>query len=202
MEQPIKVLLLDIGGVLLTDGWETSSREKAAVHFNIDAVELNQRHRNVFDAYESGRMTLDDYLRLVVFYEERSFTPDEFKAFMMDQSQPLQQTIDFMLDFKAKYKLPIVAVNNEPKELNEHRINKCGLKTIIDFFVSSCYVHMRKPDPRMYHLALNLAQVKPHEALYLDDRKVYTELASGLGIKAIQHTSLSNTIQQLKTYGF
>lgn len=202
MANTIKVLLLDIGGILLTDGWETSSREKAAAHFSIDAAELQQRHRNVFDAYESGRMDLDEYLRLVVFHRQRSFTAAEFKAYMMNESQPFQETIDFMIGFKEQYKIPILAVNNEPKELNEYRIHQYGLNRIIDTFVSSCYVHMRKPDPRIYRLALNLAQVKPEQALYLDDRKVYTELASDLGINVIQHTSLQNTRQKMQEFGF
>jgi putative hydrolase of the HAD superfamily len=201
MNPPIKLLLLDIGGVLLTDGWETKSREKAAELFSLDSVELNQRHRNTFDAYESGKITLDEYLDLIVFYEERAFSRDEFKHFMMAESKPYPHTIDYIARLKHQYKLPTATVNNEPLELNEHRINTYGLKHVIDVFVSSCYVNMRKPDPEMYRLALNIMQVKPQETLYIDDRKVYTEIAVKLGINAIHHTNLASTQHQLAGFG-
>jgi putative hydrolase of the HAD superfamily len=201
MTPPIKLLLLDIGGVLLTDGWETRSREKAAALFSLDSVELNQRHRNTFDAYESGKITLDEYLDLIVFYEERSFSREEFKQFMMDQSKPYPDTIAYITQVKHHFKLPTATVNNEPLELNEHRINTYHLKKVIDVFVSSCYVHMRKPDPKMYQLALNMMQIKPQETLYIDDRKVYTEIAAKLGINAIHHTGLASTQQQLASFG-
>lgn len=201
MTPPIKLLLLDIGGVLLTDGWETRSREKAAELFSLDSVELNQRHRNTFDAYESGRISLDDYLDLIVFYEQRPFSREEFKQFMMAESKPYPDTIAYITALKHHFKLPTATVNNEPLELNEHRINTYGLKKVVDVFVSSCYVNMRKPDPKMYQLALNMMQAKPQESLYIDDRKVYTEIAAKLGINAIHHTDLASTQQQLATFG-
>ncbi|WP_342648175.1 HAD family phosphatase [Mucilaginibacter sp. CSA2-8R] len=201
MQSPIKLLLLDIGGVLLTDGWETRSREKAAALFSLDSVELNQRHRNTFDAYESGKITLDEYLDLIVFYEERPFSRTEFKQFMMAESKPFPDTIDYISKIKHHFQLPTATVNNEPLELNEHRIHTYHLKSVIDVFVSSCYVNMRKPDPKMYQLALNMMQVKPQETLYIDDRKVYTEIAIKLGINAIHHTGLASTQQQLAGFG-
>lgn len=201
MPQAVKLLLLDIGGVLLTDGWETRSREKAAVHFSLDPDEFNLRHRNVFDAYESGKISLDEYLKLVVFYQDRSFSPDEFKSFMMNESKPFPEMIKFITDLKQANSLPIAAVNNEPLELNEYRIKTYGLKQIFDVFVSSCYVNLRKPDPKIYTLALNMMQSKAEETLYIDDRKVYTELAAQLGIKVIHHTGISSTREQLEWYG-
>ncbi|MCJ8209227.1 HAD family phosphatase [Mucilaginibacter sp. RS28] len=202
MPQSIKLLLLDIGGVLLTDGWETKSREKAAAHFSLDFDELNQRHKNVFDAYESGKMSLDQYLDLVIFHQERTFGRQEFKDFMLGESKPLEDMIAFMKALKQQYRVPIATVNNEPLELNEHRIKTCGLSSFIDVFVSSCYVNLRKPDPKIYQLALSIMQAKPEEALYIDDRKVYTEQAAAMGINTIHHTGLETTREQLKNFNF
>jgi putative hydrolase of the HAD superfamily len=89
----IKALLLDIGGVLLTNGWDSASRKLAAEHFSIDLKELNDRHRIIFEAYESGKMTLDEYLNLLIFCEERDFSIGEFKDFMYGQSQPYPEMI-------------------------------------------------------------------------------------------------------------
>ncbi len=47
--QTIKTLFLDIGGVLLSNAWERSSRQLAAEKFSLDIVELNERHHLCFD---------------------------------------------------------------------------------------------------------------------------------------------------------
>ena len=84
----ITTLFLDIGGVLLTNGWDRNIRIRAAEKFGLDQDEMNERHHLTFDTYEEGKLSLDEYLHRVVFYQDRSFSPEEFKAFMYAQSQP------------------------------------------------------------------------------------------------------------------
>jgi len=197
----IKVLLLDIGGVFLTNGWGTQSRKLAAEKFNIDFEEMNDRHKIAFDAYETGKLNLDGYLQLTVFYQSRSFSKEDFKAFMFEQSQPLQPMIDWICRLKQQYKLKTAAVNNEGKELNDYRVAKFDLSRFIDVFVSSSYVHLRKPDKDIYRLAMNILLVKPEECLYIDDRPIFTEVARGIGIHAIRHVNLEQTKQCLDEFG-
>jgi putative hydrolase of the HAD superfamily len=197
----IKALLLDIGGVFLTNGWDRGSRRAAADHFNINFDEMNERHRIIFDAYESGKSTLDEYLNLLVFYEPRAFTPQDFKEFMIGQSQPYQDMIDLVKGLKAKYGLQTIAVNNEGKEINEYRIKEYNLKSFIDVFASSCIIQARKPDKNIYLTALDLLQIEPEEAIYLDDRLVFIQAAEQLGINTIHHTNTNTTRNVFKTYG-
>ncbi len=198
---PVKALFLDIGGVLLTNGWDRYSREKAANRFALDFAAMNERHRIIFDAYESGKMSLDDYLKLLVFYEPRTFTPGEFKTFMMGESEPFPEMIELMAGLKQQYRLTTVAVNNEGRELNEYRIRNYNLKTVIDIFASSCFINARKPDKAMYTTALDIAQVQPQETIYIDDRLVFIEVAAQLGINTIHHTAIESTRQQLGSFG-
>lgn len=65
MRNSITCLFLDIGGVLLSDGWNHLARARAASHFELDVEEMEQRHAIVFDGYERDEMTLDRYLELV-----------------------------------------------------------------------------------------------------------------------------------------
>lgn len=197
----IKVLLLDIGGVFLTNGWGTQSRKLAAERFNIDFEEMNDRHKIAFDAYETGKLNLDGYLQLTVFYQSRSFSKEDFKTFMFEQSQPLQPMIDWICRLKQQYKLKTAAVNNEGRELNDYRVAKFDLNRFIDVFVSSSYVHLRKPDKDIYKLAMNILLVKPEECLYIDDRPIFTEVARGIGIHAIRHVNLEQTKQCLDEFG-
>ncbi|WP_342332471.1 HAD family phosphatase [Pedobacter sp. FW305-3-2-15-E-R2A2] len=197
----IKALLLDIGGVLLTNGWDSASRKLAAEHFSLDLKELNDRHRIIFEAYESGKMTLDEYLNLLIFCKERDFSIAEFKNFMYGQSQPYPEMIALIKQLKQKYGLQIIAVNNEGRELNEYRVNQFDLKSIFDIFSSSCFVRTRKPDRDFYTLALDLAQVKKEEVIYLDDRPVFIQAAQLLGIPGIQHNNVEMTTLAFAEYG-
>ena len=197
----IKALFLDIGGVLLTNGWDRNSRAAAAKKFGIDANEMNERHKVIFDAYESGKMSLDEYLHLLVFFQERQFTADDFKRFMMTQSVSFPDMIKLITDLKRKYNLACIAVNNEGRELNEYRIKQFGLKDIFDIFASSSFINARKPDKMMYKIALDLAQVSPEETIYVDDRQVFIEVASPLGLKTIHHENIESTKQQFQQFG-
>ena len=200
-QSQITTLFLDIGGVLLTNGWDRNIRMNAAEKFSLNYEEMNERHHLTFDTYEEGKLTLDQYLNRVVFYQERSFSREEFKKFMYDQSQPFPDMIELMRGLKARYNLQIAAVSNEGRELNVYRVQQFKLGTFIDFFVSSCFVHYRKPDADLYHIALDIAQVNPEQVVYIDDRAMFVEVAQGLGIKGILHTGTPATQKALEGLG-
>jgi putative hydrolase of the HAD superfamily len=189
----ITTLFLDIGGVLLTNGWDHNIRTRAAEKFDLDYDEMNERHHLTFDTYEEGKLSLNEYLNRVVFYEKRLFSREEFKAFMYAQSQPFPEMIELMRGLKAQYGLEVAAVSNEGRELTVYRVEQFQLGTFIDFFVSSCFVHYRKPDEDMYRIALDIAQARPEQVVYIDDRAMFVEVARGLGINGIIHTGYEAT---------
>lgn len=197
----IKALFLDIGGVLLTNGWDRNARKLAAEKFDLDYEQLNERHNLTFDTYESGKLSLDEYLKRIVFYEKRSYTPQEFTQFIMEQTGPFPDMINLVTDLKKRYNLKIAAVNNEGRELNEYRIRQFGLHSFMDMFVSSCYVHFRKPDQDIYRTALDIAQVSPEQVVYVDDRAMFVQVASSLGMHCIHHTDYDLTKQALANLG-
>jgi putative hydrolase of the HAD superfamily len=198
---PITALFLDIGGVLLTNGWDHTTRARAADQFGLNSEEMNERHHLTYDTYEAGKLSLDVYLDRVVFYQERSFSREDFKAFMYAQSQPFPQMIELMRGLKNRYGLKLAAVSNEGRELTAYRVQQFKLGTIIDFFVSSCFVHYRKPDTDMYRIALDIAQVSPEQVVYIDDRAMFVEVAQGLGIRSVLHSSYESTQKGLATLG-
>jgi putative hydrolase of the HAD superfamily len=198
---PITTLFLDIGGVLLTNGWGHNMRRKAAEIFGLDYEEMNERHHLTFDTYEEGKLNLYEYLNRVIFYQERPFSLEEFRAYMFEQSQPYQEMIDLVCDLKAHYNLKIAAVSNEGRELTIYRIQKFALGKFIDFFVSSCFVHYRKPDADIFRIALDIAQVPPEEVVYIEDRLMFVEVAQSLDIRGIHHTGYDSTRESLEALG-
>lgn len=198
---PITTLFLDLGGVLLTNGWDRHARELAAQTFGLDRKEMDERHHLTFDTYEVGKLTLEQYLTRLVFYEKRSFTMHEFRDFMFAQSKEFSEMTDMVRTLKAEYKLKVATVNNEGRELNEYRIRAFKLNSFVDFFISSCIVHVRKPDEDIYRIALDIAQVPPEQVAYLDDRLMFVQIADSLGIHGIHHTSYDSTCAKLAALG-
>jgi len=197
----ITTLFLDIGGVLLTNGWDRAARKLAIQTFGLDALETEERHHLTFDTYEEGKLTLDEYLSRVIFYEDRSFTRQQFREFMFAQSAPFPDMLALVTQLKEKYKLKIAIVNNEGRELNVHRIQHFNISSFVDFYISSCFVHFRKPDADIYKIALDIAQVRPEEVVYLEDRSMFVDVANGLGINGLCHTDYESTVKKLEAYG-
>ena len=193
----IKTLFLDIGGVILTNGWDRHMRERAAHKFGLDRQAFEQAHRQWYDLYEKDQISVTDYLDKVIFYESRNFTSQEFLDFMLTCSQPIPGMIDLIIEVKKQYGLRVAAVSNEGRFAAEYRIKQFGLASFIDDFFMSCFVHLQKPDPKIYIMALEVTQTHIENAIYLDDRAHLVEAAAKLGIKGIVSTSEKETRENL-----
>lgn len=194
----IKILFFDIGGILLSNGWGHESRRLAAEKFGLDYEEVKELHTFIFNVYEIGSITLDQYLDTIVFNHPRDFPREDFKEFIYSQSVELPGTLQWLKEWKKDCGFRIISINNEGKELNDYRVKKFKLHEFFDAFVSSCEVKLRKPDPAIFNLAMGIAQVSPNQCVYFDDRIMFVKAAEKLGIRAFQHTDLESTQQILE----
>jgi len=194
-------MFLDIGGVLLTDGWSRGASKMAAEMFNLDLEELKKRHTEALNTYEIGKFTLEEFLDRTVFYEKRSFTPAQFRKFMFARSKPYPKMIDLVRRLKARYRLKIVVVSNEGRELNEYRIHKFKLDEFVDFFISSCFVRLRKPDAEIFRVALDTVRVPANQVVYIENTSMFVQIAESLGIRSILHTDYKSTCAKLASFG-
>ena len=186
---PFDAILFDVGGVLLTNGWDHGERAAAVAHFGLDAAALEARHAAVMDAWERGEINLNQYLDAAVFYEPRTFSRSEFFSFMLAQSQKLPHgALHILAELAASSACMVGALNNEARETNEFRFAHFGLRRYFKVAFSSCYVGLRKPEPAMYLRALDILGCSPERVLFIDDRQ--ENVAGGLaaGMKAIQFT--------------
>jgi len=197
----ITTLFLDIGGVLLTNGWDHKARRHAAEHFQLDYEDIEERHHLTYDTYEEGKLSLDDYLQRVIFCQKRPFEVDDFKNFMLSRSKPFPEMLQLVQSLKQAHELKTIAVSNEGREINAYRIHTFHLDQVIDTFISSCFVHYRKPDLDIYRIALDVSQAAPNEVAYIDDRLMFVEVASSLGIHGIVHANFSTTRAGLAALG-
>ena len=182
----IKALFWDVGGVLLTNAWDRTQRTTALQHFHLDEIEFHDRHEMVVSSLERGKITLDEYLDRTVFYRPRPFTRDVFKEFMFSLSHPDDASLAVARSIVKSGRYLMSTINNESKELNAYRIQTFGLHDIFSLFVSSCYVGLRKPEPGIYKLALEITDRNPEECVFIDDRALNLECAQRLGMHTIE----------------
>jgi putative hydrolase of the HAD superfamily len=201
MNPEITTLFLDVGNVLLTNGWDRSMRKQAARQFDLDYEELNERHHLTFDAYEQGKISLQNYLDRVVFHQRRPFSREQFRRFMFAQSRPFPEMIDLIRQLRARYGLKIATLSNEGRELTIYRMEQFGFRDFVDTFVASCFVHCRKPEPTIYEMALDLTQARPEQSAYIDDRAMFVEVAETLGLHGIHHSGYESTREALARLG-
>ncbi len=197
----IRTLLCDIGGVLVTNGWDLEARRAAAAEFRLDLEELNERHHLTFDTFETGRISLDEYLARVVFYEKRSFSPRDFMAFVAGRWTLLPGMWELVKALKIRHSLKTVAVSNEGREFSDLRVRRFRLAEILDVFVVSAYSGLRKPDAGIYRLALDISQTPADQAVYLEDRPMFIDVAHGLGIPGVLHRDYARTRDELARLG-
>ncbi len=197
----ITTLFWDVGGVILTNGWDRAARERAAAEFGLNLEDLEDRHRVADQLFETGQMTLDEYLERTVFYCARSFSKERFKEFMFAQSRDLPESHGVVGELAKSMKYLMATLNNESLELNEHRIQEFGLREHFTLFFSSCYIHVRKPDAAIFHLALQVTQRRPQECLFIDDRPRNLEYPRRLGMCTIQFQNAAQLRAELGRQG-
>jgi len=195
----ITTLFWDVGGVLGTNGWDRSTRRAAASRFGLNEEEFENRHEALLSALETGKMSLDDYLERTVFCHRQSFGRDEFKAFLFAQSRPKPDSLALARELSGKHLM--AAINNESLDLNLYRIEKFGLREIFSAFFSSCFVGLRKPDPAIYRLGLDVMQRTPAESCFIDDRALNLEGARQVGMRVIQFHDANQLRRELAEMG-
>lgn len=197
----VNTLFWDNGGVILTNGWDRSARRAAVEKFHLDWEDFADRHELMLSAFETGKISLDEYLQRTVFYRQRAFTIAEFKEFMFSQSQPFPESLEFLRRLAGAEDFIMAALNNESREINEYRIAQFRLRDYFEAFFSSCYLGLRKPDPKIYHLALEITQRQPAQCVMIDDRGLNLECARELGMHTIQFENVSQLQQELGKLG-
>jgi putative hydrolase of the HAD superfamily len=196
----IRHIFFDIGGVLGSNGWDREQREQAVRRFNLNPDDFQWRHEEVVGEWEEGRITLDEYLDIAVFYMERQFSRQDFADFMYAQSIPDKATISIARALSTDSRFTLMTLNNESEALNIHRIDTFGIAEVFEAFISSCWLGVRKPIRRFYSRALGIAHADPGSSLFIDDRQQNLTPATTLGMNVILFKSATQLRSDLERF--
>jgi len=197
----ISAVFSDVGGVLLTNGWDHDERARLVKLFGLEGADFEGRHQMVCAALDAGQLDLDQYLDRTIFYRPRPFRKQEVRDFMYAQSEALPDSLALIARLAQARKVFLATLNNESRELNLHRIEKFGLRNYFSAFFSSCYLGVSKPHPQIYRSALDISQRRPEECVFIDDRSLNLEGARRLGLHTIQFLNAGQMAEDLRRLG-
>jgi len=194
-------LFWDVGGVVLSDGWDSDSRLKATEKYGLDREDFEERHQEVVAAFETGKMDLDEYMERTVFYRVRAFTKEDFTDFVLAQSQPYPATLDILKRFAESKTYLLATLNNESLDLNRYRIERFGLRDYFSVFFSSCFLGIQKPQEAIYRMALQMTQRAPQASVFIDDRTENLEPARRCGMRTVHYQNPGQLQRELVDLG-
>jgi putative hydrolase of the HAD superfamily len=199
---PFDAILFDVGGVLLTNGWDHRERAAVAGQFGLDLAAFEARHAEANDQWERDAIAVDAYLDATVFYEPRSFSREDFFAAICAQSKPIENGgLGILQELAASGKYLMGVLNNEARATNDYRFERYGIRDQIDVALSSCYLGLRKPEPAIYRRALDILGGPAQRIVFIDDRAENVAGAAAAGMTAIRFDGADNLRNALAAYG-
>ena len=196
-------VLWDVGGVLLTNGWDHNQRKTVFDQLGFDDRDaFEERHAEANDPWEKGTIDFEEYLRQTVFFRERPFTPAQLRAAIEAQSVVLEDTaMPILRELHERGDVQMGQLNNESRELNDFRLERFGLKQYLSTFFCSGYVGLRKPDPAIFRMALEILQRPAAEVIFIDDREKNAAAATAMGLHGLVYKGAAVLRGELETLG-
>ena len=199
---PFDAILFDVGGVLLTNGWDHVERAIVLQQFHLDRTEFEARHPQPYDAWERDAITAKEYLDATVFYQPRAFSHEEFLDAICAQSKLLADGgMGILQELAASDKCTLGVLNNEARATNEYRFKTFGIRQHVKLAFSSCYLGLRKPGQAIYNRALDILGTPAERVLFIDDRAENVASAEAAGMEAILFTGADALRSELANLG-
>lgn len=185
----IKLILFDLGGVVFTNGSKKFKKDLSA-RYNIPIKTVE----NVVDgelgtSYREGKISRDEFWRIVIPKLKLKKSVEELEKEWIDDYDLIEGTKQLILELRKKYK--VMYLSDNVRERVERLNNRFGFISWFDGGIFSHDVGVRKPNPKIYELALQKAGVNASEAVFIDDKPKFLIPAKAMGMTTIVFESPS-----------
>jgi putative hydrolase of the HAD superfamily len=200
----IRTVFWDVGGVILTNGWDRHQRARVLGRLGVDLVAYEQMHNRANYYWERGLMSAEEFfLQTVLRPNPRlNLTFDILWPQICAQSKVLHaECLDMLSQLRQSGKWRLATLNNESRELNEYRLDNFKLRCLFDYFICSGYVHEMKPAVGIFETAIDISGFPAHTALFIDDKRENCEAAAAAGMHAILFESPGQLRHALLEHG-
>jgi putative hydrolase of the HAD superfamily len=195
----------DIGGVLLTNGWDRYQRARVFADLDLSAEDIAVAEEQREEAnwyWERGLIDEAEFFKRTIFFRPRNFTLEDVWHGVEEQQGVLYpESFDILQAMHARRQVRLATLNNESRELNDFRLKRFNLRRYFDFCICSGYVHEMKPAPGIYRSALEIGGDRPGEAAFIDDKEENVDAANAAGFVGLHFTSPAALRDQLHSLG-
>jgi FMN phosphatase YigB (HAD superfamily) len=198
----IKTIFWDIGGVLLTNGWDKDERAEVLTRLGVDVADYESRHEEANYFWERGLSTAEHFFKVTVLNQNPNLTFAELWPQVCAESKILHpESFDILGKLATSRRYRLATLNNESRELNEHRLDAFRLRPFFDYFICSAYVHEMKPHPAIYLAAIEISGHLAESALFIDDKLENCDAAAAAGMQTISFESPAQLRDELAQLG-
>ena len=192
----IKTIFWDIGGVILSNGFDREQRARVLGPLGVDLPTYERRHSSENFYWERGRITAEEYFNRTLFKpwnappQTLDFTfSDLWPKVCGESSFPYPESFDILVALKSSGQFKLATLNNESSELNEYRLDTFGLRPQFDYFICSGYVNEMKPHPDIFRAAIRISGQPATTAVFIDDKQENIDAALYHGMQGIRFES-------------
>jgi epoxide hydrolase-like predicted phosphatase len=194
---PIRAVIFDLGGVLVRTEDQTPRRELAE-RLGITRQEM---YYLVFDSPSArqaslGEITAEEHMeamRLTLGVPARDFSTVPGAFWSGDRLD--MGLVDYLRSLRPGYKTALLS--NAWSDLRGVLTERWKIADAFDELVISAEVGITKPDPGIYHLALQRLQVAPQEAVFVDDFMENIDGGKAVGLHTIHFRTPQQAIADL-----
>ena len=203
MIKPLRTIFWDIGGVILTNGWDLHQRTRVLSRLGVDLATYEEAHAGANYLWERGLMTAEAFFTQTVLHPnpQLGLTFDMLWPQVCAESEVLHaECLDLLAELKQQGQCCMATLNNESRELNEYRLDAFKLRSLFDYLICSGYVHEMKPLPGIYQSAIDISGQPAETALFIDDKPENCAAAAASGMRTIcfeSPTQLRSRLAQL-----
>jgi HAD superfamily hydrolase (TIGR01509 family) len=200
----IRTIFWDLGGVVLTNGWDPGQRKRVLSRLGVNLEAYEELHDRANYYWERGLLTAKDFFSQTVLLPnpKLDLTFDMLWPQVCAASKVLHpECLDMLAELKQMGRYRIATLNNESRELNEYRLDAFKLRSLFDYFICSGYVHEMKPNLGIYKSAIDISGFAASSALFIDDKPENCAAAEAVGMHAIRFESPAQLCTALVEYG-
>lgn len=199
----IRALILDFGGVLVTMPQDSPSARRLAAELGVAASQLtaellgsDEWQRALVGEISAEEFDRQTHRRFGLPYNAHQ--PSLIFRWFADETLS-QELLDLAASLRRPPEFQIAMLSNAATDLEQQILRqKLGIFDRFDLVINSARVGVKKPDPAIYHLALERLGVAPQQAIFVDDMPDNVTAAAALGIHAIHFHDQRQAVQAIR----
>jgi len=196
----IKAIFFDLGGVILRTEYQ-APRQHLAETFGMDYDEID---KIVFGGGPNGSAAKasigeiteeEHWLNVMKLLKQPADEYERIREEFFGGDVIDHEILDFLRALKPNYKVGLIS--NAWSGLRDYIVRE-KFDDVFDHMVISAEVGVAKPEPKIYHIALEQFQVQAGEAVFVDDFIENIEACERLGMKGIHFKNREQAIEELR----